>query len=111
MQLTRIERLVHGQVRAVSVKYGGQVAEPSNMSEGPDDFKLERFERLWRGWSPKGENRTKALKFRHYMRQHVLQALPKRRKVGNKERFLNKENCRKYWMGELQQEIADAENF
>ncbi len=96
---------------AVSVKDARQVAGPFNMSEGPDDFKLEQFERLWRGWSPKGENRTKSLKFRHYMRQHVMQALPKKRKVGNKARFLTKDNCRKYWMGELQAEIAEAENF
>ena len=96
---------------SVSIKDTGQVAGPFNMSEGPDDFKLEQFERLWRGWTPKGENLSKSLKFRQYMRQHVMQILPKNRKIGNKDRYLSKDNCRKYWMGELQTEIADAENF
>ena len=32
------------------------------------DEKLARFERLWDGVTPKGENRAKALKFRQYMR-------------------------------------------
>ena len=47
-----------------------------------DDFdgKLERFERLWEGVTPKGVNRTKALKFRQYMRNHVLQKFHKRSK-------------------------------
>jgi len=40
-----------------------------------------------------------------------MQILPKNRKIGNKDRYLSKDNCRKYWMGELQTEIADAENF
>ena len=35
--------------------------------------KEARFERLWAGETPKGVNRTKALKFRQYMKQHVLQ--------------------------------------
>ena len=83
----------------------------TNMSEGPDDFKLEQFERLWDGWTPKGLNIAKAHKFRPYMRQHVLQALPPQRKRGNKQRFLTKENCQKYWMGELQAEIRDADSF
>ena len=81
------------------------------MSEGPDDFKLEQFERLWDGWTPKGQNMAKAHKFRHYMRQHVLQALPLQRKRGNKQRFLTKENCKKYWMGELQAEIREADSL
>ncbi|CAI8189058.1 MAG: hypothetical protein DBX05_05500 [Candidatus Poseidoniales archaeon] len=81
------------------------------MSEGADDHKLEQFERLWDGWTPKGQNVTKAHKFRHYMRQHVLQILPANRKRGNKQRFLTKDNCRKYWMGELQAEIEAADSF
>ena len=81
------------------------------MSEGPDDFKLEQSERLCDGRTPKGQNLVKAHKFRHYMRQHVLQALPLQRKRGNKQRFLTKENCLKYWMGQLQAEIRDADSF
>ena len=92
-----------------------------------DDFdeKLARFERLWEGVTPKGENRAKALKFRQYMRNHVMQKFHKRRKdqwtnadkghynhtFSNKEQFLTKVNCRKYWMGELHNEIRDAESF
>ena len=47
-----------------------------------DDFdgKLERFERLREGVTPKGVNRTKALKFRQYMRNHVLEKFHKRGK-------------------------------
>ncbi|MFL2978062.1 MAG: hypothetical protein ACJZ59_03270 [Candidatus Thalassarchaeaceae archaeon] len=33
------------------------------------------------------------------------------RKRGNKQRFLTKDNCRKYWMGELQAEIEAADSF
>ena len=92
-----------------------------------DDFdgKLERFERLWEGATPKGVNRTKALKFRQYMRNHVLQKFHKRKPTqftsvqdnhynhnfSRKEHFLTKENCKKYWMGELQAEIKESENF
>lgn len=89
------------------------------------DGKLERFERLWDGVTPKGINRTKSLKFRQYMRQHVLQKYHKRRKeqyssadkghynhsFSSKDQYLTKENCRKYWMGELQKEISDSESF
>ncbi len=74
---------------------------------GEFDEKLARFENLWNGVTPKGENRTKALKFRQYMRNHVLQKFHKRRK----DQFLTKENCRKYWMGELQKDIKEAETF
>lgn len=77
------------------------------------------------GKHPRGVNRTKALKFRQYMKQHVLQKYHKRRKeqfasadkghynhsFTSKHMFLTKENCRKYWMGELQQEIKDSESF
>ncbi len=44
------------------------------------DEKLARFEKLWDGVTPKGVNRTKALKFRQYMRNHFLKKSHKRRK-------------------------------
>ena len=44
------------------------------------DGKLERFERLWDGVTPKGINRSKSIKFRQYMRQHVLQKFHKKKK-------------------------------
>ncbi len=47
---------------------------------GDFDDKLERFERLWEGVTPKGVNRSKAIRFRQYMRQHVLQKFHKRQK-------------------------------
>ena len=94
------------------------------MSEDFDN-KLDRFERLWDGVTPKGFNRSKSIKFRQYMRQHVLQKFHKRRKdqwatadkghfnhsFSSKDQFLTKENCRRYWMGELQKEIRDSETF
>jgi len=49
------------------------------MSEEFDD-KLERFERLWDGVTPKGINRSKSIKFRQYMRQHVMQKFHKKQK-------------------------------
>ena len=49
------------------------------MSEDFDD-KLVRFNNLWDGVTPKGINRSKSIKFRQYMRQHVLQKFHKRRK-------------------------------
>ena len=52
-------------------------------------------------YDPKGINRTKALKFRQYILEHVRQT----------KRPLTRENARKYWMGQLQQEIKDAESF
>ena len=89
------------------------------------DGKLERFERLWDGVTPKGINRSKSIKFRQYMRQHVLQKFHKKKKdqwasadkghfnhnFSSKAQFLTKETCRKYWMGELQKEIRDSETF
>ena len=89
------------------------------------DGKLERFERLWSGVTPKGINRSKSIKFRQYMRQHVLQKFHKKKKdqwasadkghfnhnFSSKDQFLTKQNCRKYWMGELQKEIRDSETF
>ena len=94
------------------------------MSDEFDD-KLERFERLWDGVTPKGVNRSKSLKFRQYMRQHVLQKFHKKSKdqyasadkghynhsFSSKDQYLTKENCRMYWMGELQREIRDSETF
>ena len=46
-------------------------------------------------------NRSKSLKFRQYIREHVRQ----------KRVALTRENCEKYWMGELQKELHDAETF
>ena len=77
------------------------------MSEAVNE-KEAQFERLWAGETPKGVNRTKALKFRQYMKQHVLQKYHKRRKeqfasadkghynhsFTSKHMFLTKENCR-----------------
>ena len=63
------------------------------------DDKAEQFERLWDGMTPKGINRTKALKFRQYILEHVRQT----------KRPLTRENARKYWMGQLQQEINSVE--
>ena len=94
------------------------------MSEHVDE-KAERFERLWDGMTPKGYNRSKSLKLRQYMRQHVLQKFHKRKpsqftsvqdnhynhNFSSKDQFLTKENCKKYWMGELQAEIKESENF
>ena len=63
--------------------------------ERPFDDKALQFDRLWDGVTPK------ALKFRQYILEHVRQM----------RRPLNRENARRYWMGELQKEIADRENF
>ena len=37
-----------------------------------DDKELQ-FDRLWEGITPKGVNRTKAMKFRQYILEHVRQ--------------------------------------
>ncbi|MGB0200380.1 MAG: hypothetical protein ACPF9X_03520 [Candidatus Poseidoniaceae archaeon] len=71
------------------------------MSDAQFNDKAEQFDRLWDGITPKGVNRTKALKFRQYILEHVRQT----------RRPLNRENARKYWMGILQQEIAEQDNF
>ncbi len=71
------------------------------MSDAPFNDKAEQFDRLWDGLTPKGVNRNKALKFRQYILEHVRQM----------RRPLNRENARKYWMGILQQEIAEKDNF
>ena len=69
------------------------------MSDAPLNDKDDQFERLWEGKTPKGYNRTKALKFRQYILEHVRQT----------QRPLTRENAKKYWMGELQKEMRDAE--
>ena len=71
------------------------------MSDAQFNDKAEQFDRLWDGITPKGVNRTKALKFRQYILEHVRQT----------RRTLNRENARKYWMGILQQEIAEQDSF
>ncbi|RJU98772.1 MAG: hypothetical protein DWC04_02585 [Candidatus Poseidoniales archaeon] len=71
------------------------------MSSGAFNDKEEQFDRLWDGITPKGINRNKSLKFRQYILEHVRQT----------KRPLTRENARKYWMGILQQEIAEADNY
>ena len=66
------------------------------MSDEDFDTKREQFNNLW-----DSSNRTKKLKFRQYIREHVRQ----------KRVALTRENCEKYWMGELQKEMLDAETF
>lgn len=82
---------------------GRQSAEEVNCMDNDRPFndRAEQFDRLWDGITPKGVNRSKSLKFRQYILEHVRQ----------KRRPLNRENARKYWMGELQKEIAEKENF
>lgn len=82
---------------------GRQSAEEVYPMDDDRDFddKAIQFDRLWDGMTPKGENRTKALKFRQYILEHVRQM----------RRPLNRENARRYWMGELQKEIAERENL
>ncbi len=94
------------------------------MSDEFDD-KEKRFDDLWDGVTPKGINRSKSIRFRQYMRQHVLQKFHKRQKgqfasavdnhfnhsFSSKDQFLTKENCKRYWMGELQKEISESETF
>ena len=65
-----------------------------------DDKELQ-FDRLWEGITPKGVNRTKALKFRQYILEHVRQM----------RRPLNRDNAKKYWLGILQAEKQERENF
>ena len=66
--------------------------------ERPFDDKALQFDRLWDGVTPKGVNRTKALKFRQYILEHVRQM----------RRPLNRENARRYWMGELRKKSPTA---
>ena len=94
----------------------------SQMTDFNDDFdeKGSQFDKLW-----DSENRSKRLKFRQYMKNHVLQKFHKRNQeqtstadkghynhsFSSDDQFLTRENCKKYWMGELQKEIKDAETF
>ena len=66
------------------------------MSDEEFDTKRAQFNNLW-----DSANRTKKLKFRQYIREHVRQ----------KKVALTRENCEKYWMGELQKEMHEAETF
>ena len=66
------------------------------MSDEDFDTMREEFNNLW-----DSSNRTKKLKFRQYIREHVRQ----------KRVALTRENCEKYWMGELQKEMHEAETF
>tara|TARA_B100001093_G_scaffold131822_1_gene124372 strand:+ start:27906 stop:28175 length:270 start_codon:yes stop_codon:yes gene_type:complete len=88
---------------SVWLRRNGQWAEclEVNMMAEAFNDKAEQFERLWDGITPKGVNRNKSLKFRQYMLEHVRQT----------RRPLTRENARKYWMGELQAEIAERDNF
>mgnify|MGYP006138941935 FL=1 len=74
--------------------------EVNMMVEAFND-KAEQFERLWDGITPKGINRNKSLKFRQYILEHVRQM----------RRPLTRDNAQKYWMGILQAEIAERENY
>ena len=78
----------------------GRLLKVNMMDEAFND-KAEQFERLWDGITPKGINRNKSLKFRQYILEHVRQM----------RRPLTRDNARKYWMGVLQAEIAERENF
>ena len=71
------------------------------MSNEEMSAKEARFERLWEGRTPKGINRTKGMKFRQYILEHVRQ----------KQRPLTRENALKYWTGELQREIQESEQL
>lgn len=75
--------------------------EVHTMTSDAFNDREENFNRLWDGITPKGINRTKSLKFRQYILEHVRQT----------KRPLNRENARKYWMGILQQEIAERDNY
>ena len=71
------------------------------MADGEFNDKLMQFNNLWDGITPKGVNRTKSLKFRQYILEHVRQM----------RRPLTRENARKYWMGQLKSEIQDRDSF
>ncbi len=78
----------------------GRLLKVNIMDDAFND-KAEQFERLWDGITPKGINRNKSLKFRQYILEHVRQM----------RRPLTRDNARKYWMGILQAEIAERDNF
>ena len=82
-------------------RWWAECLEVLSMSSGAFNDKEEQFDRLWDGITPKGVNRNKSLKFRQYILEHVRQT----------KRPLTRENARKYWMGILQQEIADRDNY
>ena len=71
------------------------------MSEESFNDKEKQFNDLWDGVTPNGVNRTKALKFRQYILEHVRQM----------KKPLNRDNAHKYWMGVLKAEVKDSENF
>ena len=71
------------------------------MTDEPFNDKEKQFNDMWEGVTPNGINRTKSLKFRQYIFEHVRQM----------QRPLNRENAFKYWMGILKQEAKDSENF
>tara|TARA_B100000700_G_C14948120_1_gene810253 strand:+ start:768 stop:983 length:216 start_codon:yes stop_codon:yes gene_type:complete len=71
------------------------------MSEEAFNDKENQFNDLWDGITPNGVNRTKSLKFRQYILEHVRQM----------KKPLTRENARKYWMGTLKAEAKDSENF
>ena len=71
------------------------------MSDGEFNDKLQQFNNLWDGITPKGINRAKSLKFRQYILEHVRQM----------QRPLTRENAKKYWMGELKAEVLERETF
>lgn len=81
------------------------------------DDKERQFERLWHGETPKGHNRTKMLKFRQYMLEHVRQLhIPEREKGRSIHKKTLKRNpqaayalCKKYWMGQLKADLMDQE--
>lgn len=71
------------------------------MTDEPFNDKEKQFNDMWDGVTPNGINRTKSLKFRQYILEHVRQM----------QRPLNKENALKYWVGILKAEAKDSENF
>ena len=71
------------------------------MSEEEFNDKEKQFNDLWDGVTPNGVNRTKSLKFRQYILEHVRQM----------KKPLTRDNAHKYWMGVLKAEAKDSENF
>lgn len=71
------------------------------MSEEAFNDKEKQFNDLWDGVTPNGVNRTKSLKFRQYILEHVRQM----------KKPLTRDNAHKYWMGILKAEAKDNENF
>ena len=71
------------------------------MSEEEFNDKEKQFNDLWDGVTPNGINRTKSLKFRQYILEHVRQM----------KKPLTRDNAHKYWMGVLKDEAKDSENF